>query len=177
MEVAEHDLLVKLQCLGEELVEMLAQLTRSSQPRHSITRHSVFNQGDFFIRSLVAQSQRFLQRPSQCFQQTSVQSPQMTSSVVSSSQDFSVQLLVEWFRSTFNSVSNFSVGVPEITEDQFFEEFSCISQIQAKKRGQINKEVRSLYGLQVTKCSIILESSFFLPVSYTHLTLPTIYSV
>ncbi|XP_063694738.1 BAI1-associated protein 3-like isoform X2 [Bolinopsis microptera] len=36
-----------------------------------------------------------------------------------------------------------SVGVPEITEDQFFEDFSCINQIQAKKRGQINKEVYS----------------------------------
>ena len=36
---------------------------------------------------------------------------------------------------------HFSVGVPDITEDQFFEEFSGISQLQAKKRGQINKEV------------------------------------
>ena len=46
-----------------------------------------------------------------------------------------------WLTYTINLASNFSVGVPEITEDQFFEDFSCINQIQAKKRGQINKEV------------------------------------
>ena len=51
-----------------------------------------------------------------------------------------------WYR-TFTMATNFSVGVPEITEDQFFEDFSCISQIQAKKRGQINKEVLLRYGL------------------------------
>ena len=48
---------------------------------------------------------------------------------------------IAWFRDSVNLVSYFSVGVPEITEDQFFEDFSCINQIQAKKRGQINKEV------------------------------------
>jgi len=41
----------------------------------------------------------------------------------------------------FYHSQNFSVGVPEINEDQFFEDFSGISQQQAKKRGQINKEV------------------------------------
>lgn len=49
-----------------------------------------------------------------------------------------------WLTYTINLASNFSVGVPEITEDQFFDDFSCINQIQAKKRGQINKEVSVL---------------------------------
>jgi hypothetical protein len=48
---------------------------------------------------------------------------------------------IPWLSYTLNLASNFSVGVPEITEDQFFEDFSYINQIQAKKRGQINKEV------------------------------------
>ncbi|KAL5256074.1 hypothetical protein ACHWQZ_G011327 [Mnemiopsis leidyi] len=52
--------------------------------------------------------------------------------------------LVKFFSSlTDKCCSGYIVGVPEITEDQFFDDFSCINQIQAKKRGQINKEVYS----------------------------------
>ena len=65
--------------------------------------------------------------------------------------------LDSWFSYTINLASNFSVGVPEITEDQFFEDFSCINQIQAKKRGQINKEVCHIvsHGLLEYFCSTV----------------------
>ena len=58
----------------------------------------------------------------------------------------------------FDATFCFSVGVPEITEDQFFEEFSCISQNQSKKRGQINKEV-SKWSFKYYKFYLFLQSN------------------
>ena len=58
----------------------------------------------------------------------------------------------------FHMSNHFSVGVPEITEDQFFDDFSCISQIQAKKRGHINKEVSKIEITKVFNLKLLLSS-------------------